>query len=85
MSDAFEASEPIGEPIAPTSFQTAVTRKQNFNIYTIMLIISFVCLLIGTLLMWIELTKYGSPLEFPWKVDDAKPRVSFNFLNHFRV
>ena len=68
----FEASEPIGEPITP-SFQTAVTRKQNFNIYSVMLIISFVCLLVGTLLLWLELSKYGAITDSPWNTTEGRP------------
>lgn len=80
----FEASEPTGEPITP-SFKTAVTRKQNFNIYTVMLIISFVCLLIGTVLLWIELRSYGDLTEWPWKVDEGRPREVLEFFGRFRV
>jgi len=81
----FEASEPIGEPIAPT-LRSAVTRKQNFNIYTVMLIISFFCLLIGTLFLYMELTKYGDLTDWPWKTDSGRPRQVLNMLSGaFRV
>ncbi len=81
----FEASEPIGEPITP-SFRTAVARKQNFNVYTVMLIISFVCLLIGTILLFLELQRgYGNVTDFPWKVNEGKPRAVFELFDRFRV
>ena len=49
MSDqVFEAAAPEEEPITSTSIRNAVTRKQNFNVYTVMLIVSFFCLLLGT-------------------------------------
>ena len=80
----FEASEPVGEPITP-SFRSAVTRKQNFNIYTVMLIISFFCLLIGTLLLFLELQRYGNLTDTPWKVFEGRPKQVMDILNGFRV
>ena len=83
----FEASEPIGEPISPTSFRGAVAKKQNFNIYTVMLIISFFCLLVGTFLLLQELWAYGDfPSEWPWKTDEGKPKAVFlEAFRQFRV
>ena len=82
----FEASEPVGEPISPGSFSTAIKRKQNFNIYTVMLIISFFCLLIGTLLLFFELRAYGDfPSDWPWKTDAGRPREVMLQLMRFRV
>ena len=83
----FEASAPVDEPIAPTSFRGAAPRKQTFNVYTVMLIISFICLLVGTLLLLRELGNYGGVGDFPWKTGDARPVVSFvvDLADHFRV
>ena len=80
----FEASEPVGEPITP-SFKSAVARKQNFNVYTVMLIISFVCLLIGTLLLFLNLQQYGGVTDWPWRVDEGKPRQVLEMFNRFWV
>ena len=79
----FEASEPVGEPITP-SLRTAVARKQNSNVYTVMLIISFVCLLIGTLLLFLNLQQYGSVTDFPWKVNEGKPKEVLKITDTFR-
>jgi hypothetical protein len=38
-------------------------QKQPLNIYTVMLIVSFSALLIGSILLYLELKNYGS---FPW-------------------
>ena len=83
----FEASAPVEEPIAPTSFRGAAPRKQTFNVYTVMLIISFLCLLVGTLLLLRELGNYGGATDFPWKTGEARPSVSFvvDAAGHFRV
>ena len=69
----FEAAAPEEEPITSESVRNAVTRKQNFNIYTVMLIISFFCLLLGTLLMLRELQNFGSVSGFPWNTNAATP------------
>jgi len=38
-------------------------QKQRFNIYTMMLIMSFIALLIGCTALYLELRKYG---QYPW-------------------
>ncbi len=85
---SFEAGAP-SESLATTSIETAQpTRKHDFNIYTVMLIVSFVALLVGTLLLFMELNQYGSfPGSFPWKTTDAVPKSSFLFdlANQFRA
>ncbi len=74
MSDqVFEASAPEEEPITSASVRNAVTRKQNFNIFTVMLIIAFFCLLLGTLLMLRELQQFGGVGDFPWRTSGATP------------
>ncbi|PQO48004.1 hypothetical protein [Blastopirellula marina] len=45
--------------------------KQKVNIYSMMLILSFIALLVGAILMYMELNRFGS---FPqWKVSQATP------------
>ena len=68
----FEAAAPEeayiempAEPVAPA------TRKQGMNIYTVMLVISFVCLLIGTIVLFMEFSKFGG-----WNTDSAKPQTA---------
>jgi hypothetical protein len=40
-----------------------VVQKPDTDIYTVMLIISLISILIGCLLLWLELSRYGS---YPW-------------------
>ncbi|MCC9607455.1 hypothetical protein LOC68_12685 [Blastopirellula sp. JC732] len=48
--------------------------KQKVNIYSMMLILSFIALLIGAILMYMELSRFGT---FPqWKVSQAAPAIS---------
>ena len=82
----FEASEPVGDPIVPTSVGGGVKRKQQFNVYTVMLIISFFCLLVGTLLLLMEMNNYGDLGEWPWKTEEGRPNSGFAIdLLRFRV
>jgi hypothetical protein len=37
--------------------------KQELDVYTVMLIISFVCIVTATILLYIELDRWG---PFPW-------------------
>jgi hypothetical protein len=48
----------------PSSAASGVAvQKQKFNIYTMMLIMSFIALLIGCTALYLELRKYG---QYPW-------------------
>lgn len=50
-------------------------RKQGFGIYTMMLLVSFVMLTIGSIIMFTTLQRYGSfPGSFPWKTTEAQVR-----------
>jgi hypothetical protein len=40
-----------------------VVQKQPLNVYTVMLIVAFLALTIASLLLYLELTQWGS---FPW-------------------
>lgn len=48
-------------------------RKQPADVYTVMLIVSFIALLIACILMSVELGRYG---EFPyWDTREAQPAM----------
>ncbi len=46
-----------------TSSKGVVVEKPGMNIYTVMLILSLVCISLACLLLWSELRSYG---DFPW-------------------
>jgi hypothetical protein len=49
-------------PSSPNS-PAPVVQKQGVNIYTVMLILSFLALTTASILLYTELNKYGS---YPW-------------------
>ena len=49
-------------PSSSSPGQPAV-KKQAINVYTVMLILAFMALVTGTVLMSMELNRYG---EYPW-------------------
>ena len=51
------------------------TQKQRLNVYTMMLILSFVAIVIGCILLAVELAAYG-PEWPPWNTSSAVPSVS---------
>ena len=52
----------------------APTQKQKLNVYTMMLVISFFCLVTACVLLFQELNRWGS---YPWwNTDGGKPNVS---------
>lgn len=48
---------------SPNNLTSGPVQKQGTNVYTIMLILSFIFLSIGTLMLYLELTRFGS---YPW-------------------
>jgi hypothetical protein len=51
-----------------------VEQKQRTNIYTMMLILSFIAICVACVLLWMELQDYG---PYPWwKTDGIAPATS---------
>ena len=48
-------------------------RKQPMNVYTVMMIVSFILLLLACILMFMELRRYSGSAA-PWNTQDAKPQ-----------
>jgi hypothetical protein len=48
---------------SPTGAAEAPVQKQKTNVYTVMLIVSFVCIVTACVLLWLELQRWGS---HPW-------------------
>jgi hypothetical protein len=70
----FQASAPENVPATSLSARNLIaSRKQDFNIYTVMLLLSFVFLLVGTVLMVFELNRYEGGLTGAWKTSTATP------------
>lgn len=56
LESTFEEEPQAATPMAPPAPRY---RKQGFSIYTIMLILSFLCLLAGMIMMFVEAGKYN--------------------------
>lgn len=77
---AVEAAEPMGiEPVesaapAPAAAPTP-KQKQRFNVYTMMLLISFFCIVTACVLLWLELSDYMEESDGwpPWDTSAATP------------
>ncbi len=69
MSPQSSSNQPVAGPV----------QKQNLNVYTVMLIVSFAALLIGCLLLLFELMRYGA---FPWwKTEGSQPAAPVSQLH----
>lgn len=64
----FEASPGQGMPVAMQQPAAPVVRKQALNVYTVMLIVAFICMLIASILFYMELSKFDKW----WVTNDAK-------------
>ena len=53
----------------------APTQKQKINVYTMMLVIAFCCLVTACILLYRELSLWGAPPW--WNTDEGKPNVSY--------
>lgn len=64
--------------VDPTGKSHAPVQKQKTNVYTVMLIISFICIVTACILLYIELTRWG---EFPWwNTSGATPNTSAHYV-----
>lgn len=57
---------------ADLAVETPSYSKQSLNVYTVMLVIAFVCLITAIILLTVELGKWDG-LPFPYKTNTAKP------------
>ena len=74
--------------LANPAVQTEVpAQKQKTNVYTVMLIISFICIVTACVLLYLELTRWGS---YPWwKTSQGTPNTSAHYyvpgeVNHWQ-
>lgn len=51
------------------------TQKQKTDVYTVMLIISLICLVLACGLLFFELRRWGSFPGRPWGTNEARPNV----------
>lgn len=69
MSDqSFEAAAPSEEVFVDNAQAAPVYSKQGMNVYTVMLLISLLCLIVGAIILFIEAGRFGG-----WNTDSAKP------------
>lgn len=53
----------MSQPGSTSAPVRGAVQRQRFNVYTMMLILSFLAILTACILLYIELTRYG---EYPW-------------------
>lgn len=51
---------------------TAPVQKQKINVYTVMLVISFLALVTGSVFLYLELQRFGKPIDY-WNTSAFKP------------
>ena len=61
----------MSQPSSSRQPGEGLVQKQKPNVYTVMLILSFVALFMACLLLYLELARYG-PIP-SWKTEGAKP------------
>lgn len=76
----------ISSPSAPSNPAAAgPVQKQRLNVYTMMLILSFMAITTACVLLWMELWQYNTAkdawIERWWDVQSAKPAGSTTWLN----
>ena len=53
------------------------TQKQKLNVYTMMLLLSFIALLTGTILLYMELNRYGDEFLNWWNTQGSRPAAAY--------
>jgi hypothetical protein len=48
------------------------TAKRPLDVFTVMTLVSFVAMLAGTIILLLELGKWGNLSELPWNTDSAR-------------
>jgi hypothetical protein len=69
----------LGDLNAPESGRGVYVLKQSANIYTMLLILSFIFVLIGSLFLFLEMKAYDLTIKVP--PDDKAPQVFWSPAN----
>lgn len=76
---SFESAAMESEAPAPQTTRMEYV-KQSLNVYTVMLGVSFIALLAGTLILLFELRKWGDfPFESPWDTSQVQAPAAVTF------
>ena len=67
--------DPMGQPTAETSSATAPTAKRPLDLYTLLILIAFFAMAIGTVILVIELSRWGLFQGLPWNTESANPNL----------
>jgi hypothetical protein len=67
--------DPMGQQPSEVSTATATTAKRPLDLYTLMMFIAFVAMLAGTIILFFELSRWGSFSELPWNTASASPNL----------
>ncbi len=65
-------SDLVGQTSEEASQSSDDKKKREFSIYDAMLLISLICVALATLLLVIELRRFGNfPFSFPWRTTEV--------------
>ena len=67
--------DPMGQATAESSAAPATVAKRPLDLYTLMMLIAFLAMLAGTIILFVELSKWGSFSELPWNTSSATPNL----------
>jgi hypothetical protein len=65
----------MGQPGGDIPSGPASTVKRPLDLYTLMMLIAFLAMLAGTIILFVELGRWGSFSELPWNTDAATPNL----------
>lgn len=60
-------SEGVGAPVT--------TVKRPLDLYTLMMLMAAIAMLAGTIILFLELGRWGSFSEMPWNTASARPNL----------
>lgn len=70
-----DVMEPESDEIGQTSEEASESgedKKREFSVYDAMLLVSLICVSLATLLLVLELRRFGNfPFSFPWRTTEV--------------
>ena len=70
-----DVMEPESESVGQTSEEVSEhgeDKKREFSIYDAMLLVALICIALATLLLILELRRFGNfPFSFPWRTTEV--------------
>lgn len=67
--------DPMGQQPGEVTSAPVSSAKRSLDLYTLFMLIAFIAMLAGTIILFVELSQWGSFSELPWNTASASPNL----------